>query len=42
MNLTPSVEIEGFYTYSDWDSNLDSVDFTQNEVGLRVRYRWER
>jgi hypothetical protein len=42
MTLTPHLEVEGYYTYSDWESNLDSVDFTQNEVGFRFRYRWER
>lgn len=42
LTLTPRLEIEGYYTYSDWESNLDSVDFSQNELGFRFRYRWER
>ena len=42
LNLTPQVEAELYYTYSDWESNLESVDFNQDVVGLRFRYRWER
>lgn len=39
--LTQSLALELFYTYSDWDSNLESVDFAQNVGGFRLRYRWE-
>jgi hypothetical protein len=39
--LTQRVALELFYTYSDWDSNLESVDFAQNVGGFRLRYRWE-
>ncbi len=42
MALTPSFDAELYYTYSNWDSNLDSVDFNQYVVGMQFRYRWER
>ncbi len=42
VTLTPRLDVELYYTYSDWESNLESVDFNQNVAGLRFRYRWER
>ncbi len=42
LSLTPRLDVELYYTYSDWESNLESVDFNQNVAGLRFRYRWER
>lgn len=42
LALTSRFDAELYYTYSDWDSNLDSVDFNQYVVGLLFRYRWER
>ncbi len=42
LALTPRFDAELYYTYSDWGSNLDSVDFNQYVAGLVFRYRWER
>jgi len=41
ITLTKRLDVEFYYTYSDWESNLDSVDFNQNVAGFRFRYRWE-
>lgn len=40
--MTPQLDLELYYNYSDWESNLDSVDFHQHLAGLRFRYRFER
>ncbi|MEK9877304.1 MAG: hypothetical protein VW684_11645, partial [Betaproteobacteria bacterium] len=39
FNLSRRVEAEFYYTYSDWDSNLESVNFSQDVAGLLLRYR---
>jgi hypothetical protein len=41
VELSPSVDVRMYYNYSDWESNLDSVDFSRNVAGVRVTYRWE-
>ena len=41
ISLSPRLDARLYYSYSDWESNLDSVDFSQNIVGLRFRYRWD-
>ncbi len=40
--LTSRLDAELYYTYSDWESNLESVDFNQYVTGMVLRYRWER
>ncbi|MEO1081970.1 MAG: hypothetical protein AAFY29_20605 [Pseudomonadota bacterium] len=39
--LTERLDLEFYYNYSDWESNLESVDFHQHVAGFRFRYRWE-
>lgn len=41
LTLSPRWEAELYYTYSDWESNLESVDFNQYITGMMFRYRWE-
>lgn len=41
LSLTSSLDARIYYTYSDWESNLPSVNFHQHVAGLRLNYRWE-
>ncbi len=41
LTLSPRWDAELYYIYSDWESNLESVDFDQYVTGLMFRYRWE-
>ena len=41
LSLTPAFDVKAYYTYSDWESNLDSVNFHQHVAGMTVRYRWD-
>lgn len=41
VELTPTVDMRMYYQYSDWESNLDSVNFSRHVAGVRVTYRWE-
>ncbi len=42
MTFTPRLDAQVYYNYSDWESNLESVDFHQHVAGLRFKYRWQR
>ncbi len=41
LELSERLDLELYYNYSDWESNLPSVDFHQHVAGFRFRYRWE-
>lgn len=41
VSLTPAFNVKAYYTYSDWESNLDSVNFHQHVAGMTLRYRWD-
>ena len=41
LTLSERLALELFYSYTDYESNLASVDFDQSVGGMRLRYRWE-
>jgi hypothetical protein len=41
LPLNERATVEMYYAYSDYDSNLPSVDFHQHLAGARFNYRWD-